>query len=45
MHTNASLLTIGAILTQNLIGGLRIKSLAKLITTLPKETFIKWGPN
>ncbi len=44
MHTNASLLTIGAILTHNPIGGLRIKSLANLITTLPKETFIKWGP-
>jgi len=44
VHTNAFLLTIGAILTQNPIGGLRTKCLTKLITTLPKEPFMKWGP-
>ncbi len=25
------------------IGGLKIKNLAKLVTTLPKEPFMKWG--
>jgi hypothetical protein len=26
-----------------IIGGLKIKGLAKLVTTLPKEPFMKWG--
>jgi hypothetical protein len=25
------------------IGGLKTKSMAKLVTTLPKEPFMKWG--
>jgi hypothetical protein len=27
------------------IGGLKTKSLTKLVTTLPKEPFMKWGLN
>jgi hypothetical protein len=59
LHTNASLLAIGAMLAKNPTRRLKIckscdnyhrtkrlktKSLAKLITTLPKEPFMKWGP-